>query len=249
MDVCGDHLDRLTVPLSIKMEELLRTARAQRALHRQRRHVILTDNMWCLQAEDMRTVFNTWRHHVETWMKPSTLEKYRELQRDGHNNAAQQLGKSSFSTYTFQLSGCKFLLRKLIELPIIASVEQPAGMSTATLIDLIDAYEQRKTTQQYQDTILRAVRHQKGQLKLSRRVWLAQYNYSQGKTLSFHVRHNSLNFFDLTKWQQEMIEAFDTRRSAKELDLALQQKEFRQQPYRGAGTEIGTAPRLQFDIQ
>ena len=69
---------------------------------------------------DVTEILNTWRWDVETWMKSSTLENYRQFQKNGKRNDAQQLGKKAFSTYRFQLSGRKRLLDKLLELPVIA---------------------------------------------------------------------------------------------------------------------------------
>ena len=69
---------------------------------------------------DVKEIVNTWRWDVETWMKSSTLEKYRQYEENGKRNDAQQLGKKSFSTYIFHLSGRKHLLHKLLEFPVIA---------------------------------------------------------------------------------------------------------------------------------
>ena len=60
----------------------------------------------------------------------------------------------------------------------------------------------------------------------------------QGRKLSCLIRDSDIKFDDLAPWKQKLVEDFDTRRSAKALDRALEQKSFRQQPYRGAGTEV-----------
>jgi len=86
--------------------------------------------------------------------------------------------------------------------------------------------------------LLLTKQHQAGQLRLSQKVWWAQYNYSQGRKLSCLIRDTDINFYDLAPWKQKLVEEFDTRRSANALDRALEQKSFRQQPYRGAGTEV-----------
>ena len=48
------------------------------------------------------------------------------------------------------------------------------------------------------------------------------------------------DFDDLDDSQQQMVHEFDTRRLKKALNEALEQKVFKQQPYRGAGAETWT---------
>ena len=86
--------------------------------------------------------------------------------------------KKPLSTFLFQLSGCKFLLHKLIELPIIAqipsnSVERPVA---TVLMELLNSYEKHKTTSQYQEAVRRSQHHQKFQKRLSHECWWAQYH-------------------------------------------------------------------------
>ena len=121
MDRYGEPYDT-PKPLSVKMEELFQVALTQRRMHIDRlrawpaplprRHRHMTEN-------DMKLIFNTWRKNVDSWMSPCTLAKYNWLMNNRCRQDAQRLGKSAHSTYLFQLSGCKFLLHKLIELPLI----------------------------------------------------------------------------------------------------------------------------------
>ena len=186
------------------MEELLRVAQRQRDLHVERlkrRNVkdisgkTLTEMH--MDGNDMKEIFNTWRADVESWMRPSKLTEYnairyqrKQMTKSGKKiskfskaKQAQQMRKTGFSSYLFQLSGCKFLLHKLIELPLMCSVEQPA----AVLNKLLDAYKEHKKTKQFQDAVERSREHQAKQLRLSKQVWWAQYNYAQGRQLSFMV--------------------------------------------------------------
>ena len=158
------------------------------------------------------------------------------MERLGQNQKAHQLGKTAFSSYLFQLSGCKFLLHKLIELPLISasSAEQPTAIF---LNKLIDAYEEHKKGKEYVEARHQSTQHQVGQRRLSGQVWWAQYNYSQGRKLSEMVRDKEVDFFQLPDWEQQLVEDYDYRRLAKALDEVLEQKAFKQQPYRGAGTE------------
>ena len=210
LDVYGEPVDT-PVPLSVKMEELLRAAKKRRELHMERLrrrgvHIGVHNDMHMDPVNDMKEIYNTWRQDVQSWMRPSTLDTYKEHERNHRWQKAHQLGKTAFSTYLFHLSGCKFLLHKLIELPLISlssagSAERPA----AILTELIDAYEEHKKTQQYQDAVRVAGQHQAGQLRLSRQVWWAQYNYTQGRKLSQKVRDKDINFLDLADWQDSVF--------------------------------------------
>jgi hypothetical protein len=185
---------------ALKMEELLRVAQRQRDLHMEklRRRQSVPNDMH-MGKDDMKEIYNTWRNDVGSWMNPSTLATYEELQHNSRWQDAHQLRKIAFSTYLFQLSGCKVLLHKLIELPLISSsfpgsvrssVEPPA----AILNDLSAAIFQ---------------------------VWRAQNNYSEGRKLSCLVTDKVLKFDELSDWEQQLIEDFDTGRSATAWDRAL----------------------------
>ena len=189
-----------------------------------------------LDEEDMKEIYNEWRNHPEKYMQWSKLEDDNDMKRRGENQKAHQLAKQCFSTYLFQLSGCKFLLHKLIQLPLIKqnssySVAQPVG---TVLIELINAYENHKKTPQYAEAVKQSAKHREGQKRLSHAIWWAQYDYTQGKALAMQVKDGSLEFDSLNAKQQELVEAFETRRSAKALDRLLEQK---RPPYRGAGPE------------
>ena len=62
-------------------------------------------------------------------MNEENLSIYRNLKRAGKHNAAQKMGEKCFSAYLLHLAGSKFLLHKLIQLPILAqcSAEPPAS--------------------------------------------------------------------------------------------------------------------------
>ena len=135
--------------------------------------------------EDMKEIMRSWGHDVESWMKPSTKETFYDYLHIRENQAAHQLRRRAFSTYQFQLSGSKFLLHKLIELPLISrpssgsvrgveprSVQQPA----AILNQLFVAFEDHKQTSAYQTAIQRNEEHQAGQLRLSKQIWWAQWS-------------------------------------------------------------------------
>ena len=64
---------------------------------------------------------------------------------------------------------------------------------------------------------------------------MVSYRFTKGRTLSTKVQDGIVNFYDLDSKEQELVEAFETRQSAKALDRLLEQK---RPPYRGAGIEV-----------
>ena len=111
------------VPLGVKMEELLRAALGRRTKYLQAKLDPTTDSpaqtAWNrqfifsnfrMQDDDMIAIFNEWRHDVTSWMRPCTLTTYNAHRENGKMNKAHKLGKQAFSSYQFNLSGCRFLL-------------------------------------------------------------------------------------------------------------------------------------------
>ena len=115
----------------------------------------------------MRAIYNRWRWDAESWMNPQTLMKYKQLLASGKNSAAQQLGKTAFSTYLFQLSGSKFLLHKLIQLPILPQctmvqssrgAEPPAALHPfgSVLMKCVTDLQEHKETDAYKAAVERS---------------------------------------------------------------------------------------------
>jgi len=72
--------------------------------------------------------------------------------------------------------------------------------------------------------------HQVGQLRLSQQIRWAQYDYSQGRKLSDMVKDNTRKSDDLTANEQQLVEDFETRSSAKKLDELMGQKALQRLP-------------------
>ena len=142
-------------------------------------------------------------------MHRDTLRIFDDLIDRGQKQAAHQLARSRFSTLLFQLSGCKFLLHKLIQLPLVhaishSSAARPADPSCiGGLMDLIKAYEEHKTTLEYKEAVQLPQEHQESQRRLSHKLWWAQYNYTKGKSLSAQVKDKSFDLFALDATDQE----------------------------------------------
>ena len=105
--------------------------------------------------KDMQIMYNDWQWHVNSWMNEGTLTIYNDL-RWNRPEEASQLVKEAFNTYLLQLAGSKFLLHKLIQLPIIAqcnatpseSAEQPAS-----LMKCINDLQEHKKTPKYKAAV------------------------------------------------------------------------------------------------
>ena len=174
-----------------------------------------------------------------SWMRPSTLEKYYWWLGERRNQKAHQIAKHAFNLYLFQLSGCKFLLHKFIELPIIffsrgGNVGDPARRMGTHLNDLLIAYDAHKETEEYQNAVERSRRRAAGRCRLSHDIRWMQYALAQGRKLSIQKNAGDIDIFDLDTDQQQLIEDFETRRSRDALDKLLAQKKL---PYRGTGSE------------
>ena len=245
MDMFGDPTPT-PVPLSVKMEELLVAAHGQRLKHQkklQRRgYANAFDPLEDMQmhAEDMKEIINSWGYDVESWMKPSTKEAYTDFLEHNEHQAAHQLRRRAFNTYQFQLSGSKFFLHKLIELPLISlpSSGRVRSVEPAVILNqLFAAYEDHKQTPAYQAAIQRNEEHQAVQLRLSKQIWWAQWNYSQGKKLADMVKDGTRSFLELSYQEQQLVQDFHARRSHRKLDEVLEMKALKQKPYRGHATE------------
>ena len=60
---------------------------------------------------------------------------------------------------------------------------------------------------------------------------MVSYRYTKGRTLATKVQDGTVHFYDLDSEEQELVEAFETRQTAKALDRLLEQ---RRAPYRNA---------------
>ena len=163
-------------PFSIawKMEVMLGEVLEQRNLHIDRLNKRAPpwsspDSMATLKftEDDMKEIMNTWRLDVGSWMQASTLARY-NVSPKWH-----QIGKSAFSTFLQQLSGCKFLLRRLIASPLLAEgagVAQPGAVENPqTLRDLTQEWIAHKNSEEHNKAV-QSSQPRRDQEKLSKRL-------------------------------------------------------------------------------
>lgn len=138
-------------PLSMKMEDLLEVALARRKealkhLH-DRGKVGNCCTMHVIAEDDMCELFDRWQANVAEWMNTETLTQYQNLPTDGkhsNNKKAQAFLKKAFDTYLEQSFCSKFLLHKLIQLPLVQELSAAAMHQFAKSLsgsDLCNHYE------------------------------------------------------------------------------------------------------------
>ena len=197
------------MPLARTLEDLFSIAL-------QRRGIMARESGWrrsdfktrCATEEEMKTMINAWRKDVDSWMNPKTLDQY-------HKKKTQQekhlLSKSRFSTYQFHIAGCKFLLSKFIEYPIIAQLETPlSGLGSAaqpaeTVRRLLDSYEKHKKTDAYKTAVEASERKSKDRMRLSQQIWRIACEVGQGNRIRRKLENGNINDDDLDGAQQELI--------------------------------------------
>ena len=121
-------------------------------------------------------MWNTWRWDVESWMNDKNLKIYYDFQRDKPHEA-QKMGKRLFSVFKQHVSGCKFLLHKLIQLPIIAqcnatpsdSAEQPAS-----IMAWLEEFRVHKESDEYKAAVAQSQKKAKEHKRLSKKICDAQ---------------------------------------------------------------------------
>jgi hypothetical protein len=224
------------MPFSRKMESLLQIALAQRSKIAEAAG--LTEEQLLQHratSSQMKEMMNDWRRGVGAWMSTDNQDKYFDLLRADRNQEAHQLGKRCFTVYCFQVSGCRFLLSKLIELPIICT----ASRNTATVLrQLLQDLDDHKKTDAYKAAVQRSHERSHAQEKLSRAIWWAKYNLERGRLLSTKVAQGTVEWSSLCWEDRERVEDFDYRKA----QTSLSDLEARKSPvYRGAHVEASTA--------
>ena len=146
------------------------------------------------------------------------------------------MGKSLFSTYQHYLAGNKFLLRKLIQLPIIAqcnatssdSAEQPAS-----IMAWLEEFRVHKESDEYKAAVAQSQRKAKDHKRLSKKICEAQRLVGLGKALSLRAQKGDWD--KLNKWQQNLVEKYDGLKLERELKALIQEQTPR---YKGFGVSV-----------
>ena len=182
--------------------------------------------------KDMQNMYNDWRWDVNSWMNEEKRKIYNDLRWNRPEDASQLL-KEAFDTYLLQLAGSKFLLHKLIQLPIIAqcsaapsdSAEQPAS-----IMKCINDFQKHMKTHEYKAAVERSQRRADDLRRLSKQICDASWWLAKGKEASMKAQQGQL--WNLQKWEQNLAEEYDSGK----LDIALKKLLDQQRPiYRSIG--------------
>ena len=175
--------------------------------------------------KDMQIMYNDWQWHVNSWMNEGTLTIYNDL-RWNRPEEASQLVKEAFNTYLLQLAGSKFLLHKLIQLPIIAqcnatpsdSAEQPASLMKC--INDLHVYMQ---TDEYKALLTVARKRTHADRRLDREICKANRWLARGKEFSLRAQNGEDS--PLKQWERILANEYDDGKLERCLkDLLNQQK-------------------------
>ena len=213
------------VSLSWKMEVLLQTVTGRREAYIR----LCIDEAIDLKFEDREEAFNTltfnekdmtrlmndWQHDIDSWMNANTRSRY------DISSGKQQIRKRSFSSYLQYISGCKFMLRKLIQLPLLLKlsvsdslhhvrVAQPDLVQQPNLMgELIDAFHSFKQSPEYHKLVADSEKDTSGSTRLGKRIWQAQQQIRQGANFSHRIGCGDLQWSDMLPWQCQFAEKFE----------------------------------------
>ena len=171
----------------------------------------------------MKITYNTLREDVHSYMSDAKLQCHSRLSRQ----PAHQLEKSALSVYLMHLSGCKWLLREFLRLPLIAAALMQTTSSAAQPAwdELLTAFEEHGTSPECQKTVEASKKKEQDHVRLSTRLWEARQKHRQGKDISFRVRAGTVKFTSLSQSQQTLAENYEAGRSARLLDALMKEKE------------------------
>ena len=222
------------------MEPLLETAalRRQLVLDRLRGSAAqpVVDTTHEITDKDMKDMYNDWRWDVDSWMDEDNLIIYDNHLWEGKYNAAQHMAEKSFNTYLSHLAGSKFLLHKLIQLPILAqcSAEQPASAQLpASLMKCINDLHVYMQTDEYKAAARIAQKRTKDDRRLSNQIWKANWWLARGKELSMTAGNGDYSL--LKKWERRLANDYDDGKLERSLKNLLNQRTRR---YRSFGASV-----------
>ena len=108
--------------------------------------------------------YNDWAADVDSWMNNKNLDVYYKAVREGDKRKPHSTIHGNFRTYRFHLSGCVFLLNKLIQLDI---VDNDSEDRPAALMQCIKDFAKHKESPEYKKAVEESQQQNKKQRRLS----------------------------------------------------------------------------------
>ena len=146
---------------------------------------------------------------MDSWMREDNIPRYYDLLHRGQNQRAHQMAKGGFHTYCFQLSGNRYQLQMLLQLPILAqcSATEPDLVEVPALAQWITDLQEHKQTADYRAAVAKSEKHSSAYRRLSQQIWQQSQQLSEAKALS---RKAEIGLWDiLTQEEQGLVEAYD----------------------------------------
>ena len=176
---------------------------------------------------------------MDSWMKEANIRKHRAFPARGQNGRAHSLEKGGFNTYCFQLSGSKYMLHMLLQLPILAQLMyqlddlEPTVVEVPALTQCITDLQEHKKTKEYRDAVARSEKRSSDHRRLSQQIWHQSQQLSKARAL---FRKAEIGLWDdLIQEEQDLVEAYDGGRLERELQHLVSQKT---PVYRGVAASV-----------
>ena len=226
----GDSLEE-PMPYSVKMEWLLETAVKQRkrVLERLCRSAAqpVLDMQHEISDKDMQNMYDNWRWDVKSWMNEESRQVYNELRWNRPEDAAELLNEA-FNTYLLQLSGSKFLLHKVIQLPIISqctATQSGSDEQPASLLQCINDLHVYMQSNEYKAAARIVQNRTKEDRRLSNGICKANWRLARGKELSMRALNGEQS--QLKKWEWTLANQYDDGKLERWLKDLLNQRKRR----------------------
>ena len=157
-------------------------------------------------------------------MREDNLHKHNALIENGQNQKAHKLAHRTFTSYRFHLSGSKYLLQMLMQLPILAqcSASQPALAEVPALTKWIADLQEHRQTPEYQAAVALSKKRSSEHIRLSQQIWQQSKHLAKAKALSRKAR--LVSFDVLSSEEQGMVKAYEGGCLERSLQNLLSQK-------------------------
>ena len=174
------------------------------------------------------------------WMKDKNLDKYWEVKWKDPQSA-HKWAHSAFHTFAHHVSGQKYLLHMLVKLPILAqcTTSNLKRTEVPALEKWIEDLQRHKQTPAYKNAVkMSQPAATPNHKSLSREIWDTHRKLSEGKELAEKRDSGDIKWDDLNKTEQDLLEAYDTKKLEKTLRTLVSQKTPPEKRYKGAAASV-----------
>ena len=173
-------------------------------------------------------------------MKDENLDKYWEVKRKDPQRA-HKWAHSAFHTFTHHVSGQRYLLHMLVKLPIRAqcTTSNLKRREVPAIDKWIKDYQRHKQTDAHKNAVkMSQPAGTPDHKSLSRQIWETHRRMSKGKALAEKRDSKDIKWDDLDKTEQDLLEAYDTKKLDKTLRDLMSQKTPPEKRYKGAAAYV-----------